>query len=199
MKEKGWHNRGYIPHFDGAGLVQHIVLRTANSLPSEMLKLVATEDIDKRRSRIDRALDQSQTGKIFNDVACANVMVHGLRHFCGTRYDLLAWCVMPNHIHIVVLIYPDHNLGQVVRSWKTFVTSEINRLQKSSGPIFAKDYFDRFMRDGIQTERAIAYVENNPVAAGLCIEPQNWAWSSAFERAKGWEPNVENLPLWLPN
>jgi REP element-mobilizing transposase RayT len=198
MATKGWHSRGYIPHFDAAGMVQHIVLCTANSVPTDALKVIEGETVSARKSRIDAALDQSLSGFVFDDQRAAQIMVHALRHFCGSRYDLLAWCVMPNHVHIVLVIFPNHSLGQIVRSWKTFVTWEVNNMRQSEGAIFFKDYFDRYMRNGIQTERAIAYVENNPVAAYLCDEPNLWQWSSAFERAKGWLPNVANLPLWLP-
>jgi putative transposase len=198
MERKGWHSRGYIPHFDGSGLVQHVVLRTFNSLPKDTLEPLPNEETAQRRTRIDAALDRSQSGRTFAEEAAAQTMAQALKHFCGSRYDLLAWCVMPNHVHTVICAYPDHHLGQIVRSLKTFVTQEINRINQTSGPVFAKDYFDRYMRNGIQTERAIAYVENNPVSAGLCLEPHHWPWSSAFERAKGWKPRTGNLPIWLP-
>ena len=198
MTNNGWHSRGYLPHFDAAGMVQHIVLCTANSVPIKALSVIKGETVSARRSRIDVALDQSQSGFVFNDQEAAYIMAHALKHFCGSRYDLLAWCVMPNHVHVVLVILPNHRLGQIVRSWKTFVTWEVNNRHKSEGSIFFKDYFDRYMRNGSQTERAIAYVENNPVVANLCNEPSLWRWSSAFERAKGWQPNVANLPLWLP-
>jgi putative transposase len=104
---------------------------------------------------------------------------------------------MPNHVHVVCCCFADVTLGQIVRSWKVQSTVSINRLCASQGAVFARDYFDRFMRNGSQTERAIAYVENNPVAAGLCESAEQWRYSSAWHRANGWEPRTENLPLSL--
>jgi REP element-mobilizing transposase RayT len=105
---------------------------------------------------------------------------------------------MPNHVHIICSILGTHTLGQIVRSWKVLATSTINRKSGTRGAVFAKDYFDRFMRNGVQTESAITYVENNPVAAGLCVDPADWRYSSAWQRSHGWEPKTSNLPLSLP-
>ena len=55
----------------------------------------------------------------------------------------------------------------------------------SRGTFWMVDYYDRFIRDGRHLARAIAYVERNPVKAGLCREAQDWPFSSARLRKRG--------------
>jgi putative transposase len=198
MKQKGWHRRGYLPHFDVKGIVQHVVLCTKDALSQHVVEALSECDPTQRRRMADETLDRSRDGNLFCDATCAAAFEEQLLHFDGERYDVLAWCIMPNHIHVVMCMLGSETLGQVVRSWKVLTTSAINRHFATTGPVFAKDYFDRFMRNGSQTERTLFYVENNPVAAGFCVEPAQWRFSSAWYRASGWEPKTENLPLSLP-
>ena len=103
-------------------------------------------------------------------------------HFDGERYVLYAWCVMPNHVHAVIGPLQGYELGSILRSWKAFTAAKINALHGRSGRLWAADYFDRYMRTEEQYLSTIAYVEANPVAAGLCEAPEDWPYSSA-----GWE------------
>ena len=102
--------------------------------------------------------------------------------FDGQRYRLLAWCVMPNHVHVVIEQIAGFTLGGIIKSWKMASTRAINASTAASGAVWASDYFDRYMRNEEQLERTIAYVENNPVSAGLCAAPADWTWSSARRR-----------------
>jgi len=54
---------------------------------------------------------------------------------------------MPNHVHVVVEQLPSWSLGQIVPSWRMFTTRALNELEGTSGPAWASDYFDRYMRD----------------------------------------------------
>jgi putative DNA methylase len=197
MTSKGWHSRGYLPHFDAKGVVQHIVLHTRAALPVAILAEMANLEARERHRLLDAALDASLSGKVFGDARCALALEAQLLHFDGLRYDLLAWCIMPNHVHVVMCCLGQTSVGQIVRTWKVQSTAAINMIQGTKGPVFAADYFDRYMRDGQQTERTIAYVENNPVTAALCVHPADWRPSSAHHRAKNWHPRTENLPLSL--
>jgi hypothetical protein len=47
-----------------------------------------------------------------------------------------------------------------------------------------KESFDHWVRDNAEHARLVAYVENNPVKAGLCKRPEDWKWSSACERTR---------------
>ena len=101
----------------------------------------------------------------------------------GDRYSLIAWCVMPNHVHALIAADREYNLDRIVHSWKSYTGNQANRLVQRSGAFWAREYFDRFMRDADHLARTAAYIEGNPVKAGLCENVSEWRFSSAWE---GW-------------
>lgn len=114
----------------------------------------------------------------------SSIVAEALLHGDGDRYVLQAWCVMPNHVHALIATNADTELGQIVHAWKRFTTRRINEILGRTGPVWAKDYFDRYVRDDRHFETTKAYIENNPVAAGLCDTSEAWPFSSA-----GWREN----------
>ena len=109
-------------------------------------------------------------------------MQDALLHFDGEHYRLLAWCLMPNHVHVVIETMGGHPLSDVVRSWKTFTARLANIQLGRAGAFWHADYFDRFMRNEEHLAQTVQYVENNPVKAGLVETPGDWMWSSAALR-----------------
>ncbi|MCX7358007.1 MAG: transposase [Alphaproteobacteria bacterium] len=166
MGTKGWHRRGYIPHYDGYDLSQHVVFRLADSVPP-----------NEREG--DDVLDRHLGSSFMRDPACARIVVEALTHGNGQRYALHAWCVMPNHVHVLLATNADVELGQIVHAWKRFTTRKINQALDRTGVVWARDYFDRYLRDDKQFASAKSYIENNPVAAGLCDTADAWPFSSA--------------------
>jgi putative transposase len=96
---------------------------------------------------------------------------------------LLAWCLMPNHVHVVIEILGNYSLSAIMRSWKSFTARRANVQLGRSGPFWHADYFDRFIRDDEHLARTIEYVEQNPVKAGLAGIAIDWLWSSARLRS----------------
>lgn len=167
MGRKGWHSRGYLPHMDGWDVVQHVVFRLADALPSDAPE--AGDDI----------LDLGHGAAVLRDPVCAEIVTRSLLHHHGSRYDLHAWCIMPNHVHVLLSTHLEHELGAVVRGWKSFSGRLINAQMNRTGRLWAADYFDRFMRDGDHYETTKRYIQMNPVKAGLCETPEDWRFSSA--------------------
>ena len=175
---KGWHSRGYLPHFDSPGTVQHVVFRTAGSLPPAILDGLPL-DPQKRRRAAGAFLDGSQFDTVLAERACAEIVQSTLLHFDGERYRLLAWCVMPNHVHVALEQCRDWQLGGVIKSWKSFSAHRINAFRRTPGSVWAADYFDRYVRNEDQLGALISYVETNPVKANLTKLPEDWLYSSA--------------------
>ena len=167
MGRKGWHSRGYLPHLDGHEITQHVVFRLTDALPPGAMDTG------------DDVLDRGHGSAVLAAPACATAVVETLLHFDGAHYALRAWCVMPNHVHALATTFPAHEIGAVVRSWKTFSARRINLLLGRRGRLWAHDYFDRFMRDDEHFATTRRYIEMNPVAAGLCARAEDWPFSSA--------------------
>jgi REP element-mobilizing transposase RayT len=136
--------------------------------------------------QLDQLLDAVSTGPRWlerHDVACvvANALSKGVRE---SRYELDAWVLMPNHVHILLRPLGDQDLGSAVKSIKGSSAHAANQLLHRSGSRFwARDYFDRRIRDRDHQGRVTRYIENNPVKAGLCGSVEDWPWSSAGKNA----------------
>jgi REP element-mobilizing transposase RayT len=92
---------------------------------------------------------------------------------------------MPNHVHALLTPCPGWDLGKIVHSWKSYTANECNKLLGRSGAFWQKEGFDRYVRNEVHYYNAAAYIENNPVKAGLCKRPEDWPWSSA-----GWRNEI---------
>ena len=107
-----------------------------------------------------------------------------LKHFDGERYHLHAWCVMPNHVHVLVTPLGRHTLSSIVHSWKSHTANRANKRLGRRGAVWMPEYFDRAVRDERHFIAAVEYIENNPVQAGLCEQATDWEWSSAGDRTQ---------------
>ena len=103
----------------------------------------------------------------------AELVQNAILHFDGERYRILAWCIMPNHVHVVVEPFDGRRLGAILHSWKSFTANKANLLVRRTGTFWHDDYFDRYMRDEDHLMRTTHYVEQNPVKAGLVDTADN--------------------------
>ena len=115
----GWHERGYLPHCDFPDLVQFVTGRLADSMPAsrrgEREHLLAIEDIREKRARLEEYLDRGVGACHLRDSPIAQITEDAMLHFHNQRYELLAWCVMPNHVHVLVPVW-QMPLWKTVRS-----------------------------------------------------------------------------------
>jgi len=176
-----WRSRRYLPHYDRPALVQMITFRLVDSLPATALSQLASLAVEdpRRRTRLEVLLD-SDGGRCFlGDPRVARIVESALWHFDDRRYHLLAWVIMPNHVHVLIETVAGHPLASVVGRWKSFTAKRANSLLHRTGAFWWPDYFDRAIRDERHLERSIEYIHSNPVKAGLAEYPAQWPFSSA--------------------
>jgi REP element-mobilizing transposase RayT len=93
-------------------------------------------------------------------------------------YELQAWAVMPNHVHLLIL--PRVALPQITHWLKGRTAREANLLLERSGePFWQDESYDHWVRNEKEFSRIVAYIEENPVSAGLVATPEDWRWSSS--------------------
>jgi len=193
MAAEGWRNRGYLSHLNEAGALQHIVFRLADALPPDRVGDPSWTSAKARLVAFDGLPDQGLGARHLSDPMIADLVQHALLFFDGRRYHLQAWCVMPTHVHVLVLQEPGVALGKVVHAWKSFTARQANVRLCRTGAFWAREYFDRAMRNERHAETAFNYIEANPVKASLCAAPEDWPWSSAGCRKRFGETRASGI------
>ncbi len=183
MEHKNWHSRGYLPHFDAPGIIQGITYRLWDSLPADVVELLQLDaeamNNAEKRAKLEAYLNAGYGACYLKRPEIAKLVEDAWFHFDGGRYNLIAWVVMPNHVHVMIEIFEGHPLDRVIHSWKSFTGFEANQLLKRTGRFWYHDYFDRYIRDERHYYNAIRYIHENPVAAGLVERAVDWPFSSA--------------------
>ncbi|WP_395734797.1 REP-associated tyrosine transposase [Prosthecobacter sp.] len=187
---RDWYSRDYLPHFDQPGLIQAITFRLADALPAEKLQRWALElahetelarEVEKKR-RMEAWIDAGHGACWLREPAIAQSVEDALLHFDSVRYRLLAWSIMPNHVHALIETREGWPLGSIVQSWKIFTAKEINAHLGRTGMVWQREYHDRYIRDAEHLANVTRYIEQNPVKAGLCSEARQWRWGSASRK-----------------
>ena len=131
--EAVWHSRGYLPHFEGAEAIQHVTFHLADSLPrtailrieAETKALPAEKRDDERRRRMEAWIDAGHGSCILREPEFAGIVQGALLAFDSRRYRLLAWVVMPNHVHVLFQPMNGWAVAKTVASWKKFTARVI--------------------------------------------------------------------------
>ena len=179
----------YLPHWTKNGGIYSITYRLADSVPQDVVdewkaekeriearaarqQISLREEAELKRlmsDRVDALLDAGKGSCILKEEQVARIIVENLLHYDGDRYRLHAWCVMPNHVHVVVEPIGNHQLAEILHSWKSYTAHKIGR-----GPVWQSEYYDHLVRDEADYKRCADYVVANPEKAGL----KNWDWVS---------------------
>jgi putative transposase len=126
------------------------------------------------------------------DDRVAKIVADAIIYRNDTVYRLDAYCVMPNHVHMVFSPLPDPNrisdlrisaeeaersLSSIMHSLKTYTAHEANKVLAREGQFWERENHDHMVRDESEWLRTLAYVVNNPVKAGLARDWREWRYS----------------------
>ena len=167
---RGWCSRVYLPHRDVPGHFQAITFHMGDSLPQAVLaqmeeQLTALDDSAhaiERRKRIEAYLDAGHGDCWLRRPDIALLVENALLHFDGERYQLMAWVVMPNHVHFLAKMNEGYPLGDVMYSLKSYTAKAANKILERHGPFWQREYHDRFIRDWEHYDSVVRYIERNP-------------------------------------
>ncbi len=116
------------------------------------------------------------------------IVLNALRHFHGTRYELFAACVMPDHVHCLIQPWPkdradedDENilfwpLAELLHSIKSFSAHRINKAEGKEGAVWEKERFDRYVRSDRDLAEKFQYILRNPWDAGVARQNEHYSW-----------------------
>jgi REP element-mobilizing transposase RayT len=183
-----------LPHWTREGATYAVTFRLADSLPKAVLESwkFARQDILRTAEqqgraltayeckqldmlfseRVDRYLDEGGGRCWLREAPLAKIVADALRFFDGDRYRLSAWCVMPNHVHVVMEPMNGYELPRILHSWKSYTANEVNKVLQTSGRFWETEYYDHLVRDERDFQAQVAYVLANPRKAAL----RDWKW-----------------------
>jgi REP element-mobilizing transposase RayT len=193
-------SRGRLPHWEKEAGLYFVTFRLSDTLPESVLEKIAerhrvlesaqrsglnltpeqkrvVEEYSTRR--IEEYSDRGSGACLLRDPRITPLVANALRFWNGKRYRLVSWCIMPNHVHVVVRMSPGQELADVLRGWKSYTARTANRILGHTGSFWQREYYDRLIRDENELERVLRYVASNPERAGL----KGWmrVWSAGVD------------------
>jgi len=175
------HYERRLPHWDVIDQPLFVTFRLHGSLPaSRVFPPAGLVSAGKAFVAVDRLLDASATGPSFlRRPEIAEMVVAALWHgdHALHRYQLHAFVVMPNHVHL--LATPQVVATKWLGPLKGFTAHQANLLLGIHGPFWQDESYDHLVRSGAEFDRIRAYIEQNPVKAGLAASAEEFPWSSA--------------------
>ncbi len=184
-----------LPHRLPPGEAVFLTFRLAGSLPRQVIaQLRADTELALSRLELDPAQAYAEQKKYFGrfdaqlaqgdfgptwlrQPEIAALVAQSLHYFHGKNHDLLCYCLMPNHVHLVVVV-PDEAppLQKTLQRLKSYTATQANKLLGLTGAFWQAESYDHVVRNG-ELERIISYVLENPVKAGLVAEWERWPYS----------------------
>jgi len=173
-----------LPHWQAEGRAIFLTWRLHGSLPRGFVHHL--RQIEKEPGRqflaADLEMDAAATGPCWlSDAKIAGCVETAIERGADLgQYVLHAYVVMPNHVH--VLLEPLVPLRKITSGIKGVSARDANAVLARAGKAFwQEESFDHWIRNGSQFEKIRAYIERNPVKAGLVTKPEHWRWSSAHK------------------
>jgi putative transposase len=171
--------RRRLPHFQPEGEYIFLTWRLWGSVAAEVRRIAC---LTKGQAFVveDRALDRATGPRWLGDPRMAEIVADAIRAGESEKrfYELCAWVVMPNHVHLLIL--PKAAVPVIMRWLKGSTARRANQLLERTGqPFWRDESYDHWVRHRKQLDRITAYIEDNPVSAGLVNSPGDWLWSSA--------------------
>ena len=105
------------------------------------------------------------------------------------QVEILAYCLMTNHVHFIVVPHATDGLARFFNATHMRYSQYKNENHKRRGHLWQGRFYSSVL-DGVHLLRAVRYVEQNPVRAGIVKKPGDYVWSSAREHL-----GVERAPV----
>jgi putative transposase len=170
-----------LPHVYSTTRPVFLTWRLYGSLPAHRHFGQEPKSSGQEFDALDRLLDQGRTGPVhLREPRVADMVVAAILYAADKLlfYDLHAFVVMPNHVHL--LLTPTVPLPKLLKSIKNFTAKQANEMLSTTGSTFWQpETYDHVVRNHDEFNRIWAYIERNPVRAGLAATPSDYCWSSA--------------------
>ena len=191
--------RKKLPHIQPEEETFFITYRLVNSIPVTKLKeleelfIIRQKNVKTNKEKYnehkrhfgltDDYLDKSPNEPHWlKEDAIASIVAESL-HFCNQKfYKLWCYCIMPNHVHLVITTLKNAPpLYTIMQKHKRHTATTCNKALKRSGQFWTHESYDHIIRNEEEFNRIVWYVINNPVKAGFVKIWQDWKWTFSSE------------------
>lgn len=118
--------------------------------------------------RVEKYLAAGYGEGILKDPGAANAVAETILRNNGIDYAIHAYCVMPNHVHVIVGDLAEGiELRKIVSIWKRASAHRINSALSRTGEVWQRDTYTHIIRNSDEYKRQLSYVWVNPEVAGL--------------------------------
>ena len=133
------------------------------------------------------------------DYAAFLVLLRVAREKFGV--ELYAYCLMPNHFHLVVRTAGLDEISAYMHFVQREHACDLRRCWRSKGHghVFQRRYWSNVVEGDGYLMTVMRYVEANPFRAALVGASQSWEWSSLWDRETGERDLLHPSPIWLPD
>jgi putative transposase len=94
------------------------------------------------------------------------------------QFELLAYVIMPDHLHLLLSLTGDGNISKVMHDFKSHAAQEINKTLKKESAFWQEGFYDHIIRDERDFRKRIDYIHKNPLTAGLVKDVSDFKFSS---------------------
>lgn len=206
MNPKDIYYRRNLPHIHPEGYPIFVTFNLINSLPKEVVADLMKKREQELKSlprnsdeyykvqkkyfrKFDEWLDKCKSGPdwLRNEIL-AEIVVKKIHSMVDESYELIAFCIMPNHGHLLIKPMVENSLthqgktakyplADTLRLLKGSTARECNLILGRTGSFWHHESYDHYVRDDEELERIIKYILNNPVKAGLVEEWKLWKFT----------------------
>jgi carbamoylphosphate synthase large subunit/REP element-mobilizing transposase RayT len=178
--------RRNLPHREQPQATYFVTFRLADSVPQTLLQQWREDeeswlkfhpkpwDWKTERDYVRRFveeredwLDRGHGSCLLRERRAAEIVAHALGFFDGQRYQLDAFVVMPNHVHVLVQPSTGHSLSEILHSWKSFTANAVNHALNRDGQVWMQESYDHIVRDWDELLKWRRYIGSNPKKARL--------------------------------
>jgi len=210
MEQRIYYKRN-LPHYQPLDAVYFATFRLANSLPKSVIEQLRIENLKQTNKieslknkkerenklyhqqkryfgKFDSLLDNSTSGSVWlKDERVAKLVSDSIRFRDNKEYDLYAYCVMPNHVHMLFDVTRNavsrHNVAEtyivtrILQSLKMFTARDANEILERKGQFWHRESYDHIVRNQEEFINVVDYIIQNPVKAGLVKNWRDWKWT----------------------
>ena len=170
-----------LPHWEQTGKIHFLTFRLGDSMPQEMIRQYKEE---KNRfmiahpqpwnqqiyneyhnlisNPIEKYLDSGYGDCVLKDAAVRQILIDAIDYYDGKRYLVLAYVIMPNPVHMLIVPAIGYELYDSIGSVMRFSARGINRITEKRGRLWQPEPFDTIIRNHTHYTNTLEYIRHNP-------------------------------------